>query len=485
MNITSKLDRESVLHSKVNKVNMMVSLKAPEVDPNKKRNPLSICAVLDRSGSMAGPKLEHVKKSMYKLIDHLTEDDGLAVVFFDDRVSHIEFKKMNSAAKESVKKQIARVEPGNSTDIGSALLKAIELFKSYEGAVNSVERIMLLTDGQANIGAQHYEQFVPILQKRRAGVSVSCFGYGAQFNEELLKELAKEGKGSNYFIESPDSVAKVFAVELGGLLTCYAQTISIEINPHKGAKVADVLNDFDVTTKQNDDGDPITVIDIDDIYCGENRKILIRLECEKRPQALPRSTTVADLKVSYRTVEDSKDQTGEIKAKISFVKTEDEVTKEPDKEVAEQVAILEAANIQIEAKKLADAGDWNGARDLYSVGISNLRSVGTDAAVCYASTMDNLQKDFNESYVAGGLKAKSAYSVSTSALSGRLCRSVGNSADMSAGTMNFVTAGLVKSFEDDSSPDILSALSPDPTGANAVPQDSAKPKYYGKTKQAK
>jgi Ca-activated chloride channel homolog len=478
MNITSKLDRDSVLHSKNNTVNLMVSLKAPEVDPSKKRNPLSICAVLDRSGSMNGAKLEHVKKSMYKLIDHLTEDDGLAVVFFDDRITSVGFKKMGSSAKEALKMKIEEIQPRGSTDIGSALLKAIELFQSYEGAANSVERIMLLTDGQANVGCTHYEQFVPVLQKRREGIGVSCFGYGDQFNEELLRELSKTGKGSNYFIESPDSVAKVFAVELGGLLTCYAQNISIEINPHKGAKVVNVLNDLDVSTKQNDDGDPITVIGIDDVFCGEDRKVLIRLECEKRPQALPRSTTVADLKVSYRTVEDSKEQSGESKAKISFVKTEDEVTKEADKEVAEQVAILEAASIQVEAKKLADAGDWSGARSLYDVGISNLRSIGTDMAVSYASNMDSLKENYTADYQVGGVFSKSAYSVSTSALSGRLCSSIGNSADMSAGTMNSVTAGLVASFGED-------GIQKDQQGLAQGKKNPTKPEYFGKAKTAK
>ena len=120
MQINAKVDYQKVRFNKKNKVNLMVEIEAPEQEASEKRNPLALCAVIDRSGSMAeragtfGTKLDAVKKSLYKLIDHLTEDDSLSLVFFDNNITSVEFKKMDSGAKDAMKREIANVQPGGS-----------------------------------------------------------------------------------------------------------------------------------------------------------------------------------------------------------------------------------------------------------------------------------------------------------------------------------------------------------------------------------
>ena len=172
--------------------------------------------------------------SMYKMIDHMTDSDSLSFVFFNQSAETVSFKKMSSSNKETMKQEIAKLSPGGSTDIGSAIVAANRLFDNYEGETGSIERIMLLTDGQANYGAMEMKHFKPIIEKTRKGVSLSTFGYGNGFNEDLLTSISKQGKGNNYFIENPDGVAQVFAVELGGLLTCFAQDMVLSIKTHKG-----------------------------------------------------------------------------------------------------------------------------------------------------------------------------------------------------------------------------------------------------------
>ena len=190
MQVTVKLDMDKVVYDKSGSVNLMATLEAPDVAKESKRSQLCVCAVIDRSGSMQttgrstnGNKMDYVKRSMYKMIDHMTEDDSLALVFFDHTVENVDFRKMNSANKEVMRQAIAKVQPRGNTDIGAALRKAGELFAQYEGGVKSVERVMLLTDGVANIGAECPEQFAPIVSGLRRGVSVSCFGYGEDFNK--------------------------------------------------------------------------------------------------------------------------------------------------------------------------------------------------------------------------------------------------------------------------------------------------------------
>jgi Ca-activated chloride channel family protein len=422
-------------------------------------------------GATSGTKMDYVKKSMWKMIEHMTEEDSLGIVFFDDRIETVEFRRMTSANKEVMRQRVADVEPRASTDIGSAILAAARMFAGYEGGAKSVERIMLLTDGEANMGAKEPEQFTPIISQVRGGVSLTCFGYGARFNEALLTTLSKTGKGNNYYIETPDNVAKVFAVELGGLLTCYAQDIVLSVKAHKGAVVANVLNDLDVETAQDQDGELVTKVKVGDIYAGEKRDVIIRLDFEKRPQALPRPVTLADVTLSYRAMSDAQTKSESSKVKVELVKTAAEATKERDADISEQVAIFEAANVMAEAKKMADAGDWSAAKQFIGSNSVHLRSMGRAKTTAYAASMDSFADSLTADYAAGDRLSKSigsfAYSTSTS----RGLHSVGASAAAAAApaTMNCVMSSLVDDFAGDSSVTVGTSTGADPDAQDEAP----------------
>jgi hypothetical protein len=194
---------------------------------------------------------------------------------------------------------------------------------------------------------------------------------------------------------------------------------------------------------------------MDDIYHREKRNVLVRIECEKRDQALPRPITVADISVSYRTVKENKVEKQAGKCKLTLVKTSAEATSEPDKEVAEQVALLEAATLQMQAKQFADSGDFVQARVVYSSAIDCLNRVGTDATKVYALAMDEMSSTLDAAtYTAGGLGAKSLSAMSGATKMSR-CASYAGYASASAfcATSNDAMDDLVKSFTDDKDDD--------------------------------
>jgi Ca-activated chloride channel homolog len=455
LNVCVKSDVSNVIFNQNCHINVMASLSAPDVEDASKRNPLSICAVIDHSGSMEGDKMEHVRRSMWKMIDHMTDNDSLSFVFFNSSVKTVQFRRMSSANKETMKQEIAKLAAGGSTDIGSAIMAANRLFDGYEGQTGSIERIMLLTDGQANYGAMEMNQFKPIIEKTRKGVSLSTFGYGLGFNEDLLTSISKQGKGNNYFIENPDGVAKVFAVELGGLLTCFAQDMILSIKTHKGFSITNVLNDLDVSTHQDNDGELVTDINVGDIYAGEHRDVIVRFEFEKRSQALPRPIVAADINVSYRSMEDAETKLSENKVKIEVVKTASEVTKERDKDITEQVAILEAAAAMSKAKQMADAGNWQGAQTYIRTASLGLDKIGTVRTNIMSSSMLNYCCDIDSSYTAGSNLSKGIGSYASSN-SSRGIHAVGNKAsDTVDFKLNNVMSGLVDSFSDGGTQDAI------------------------------
>ncbi len=85
MDAAIKLDHSVLAVESEHTLHAMVELRAPEA-PTGERPPLRLALVIDRSASMAGEKLDTVKRSATFLHDRLTSDDSLAVVAFDDEV---------------------------------------------------------------------------------------------------------------------------------------------------------------------------------------------------------------------------------------------------------------------------------------------------------------------------------------------------------------------------------------------------------------
>lgn len=132
---------------------------------------VDIVCVLDKSGSMQGPKMSLVRKSMRRLVRNLRDKDRIAFITFDTQVSlMLPFTRMNQEGKRIAKDAIKGLLTGSSTNLCEGLLRGIELLKS-DPAGNDVQAILLFTDGQANIGVRSP---IGILQevKRAAGTNL-------------------------------------------------------------------------------------------------------------------------------------------------------------------------------------------------------------------------------------------------------------------------------------------------------------------------
>ena len=121
--------------------------KAPTPD---NRIPLNLAVVLDRSGSMAGDKLDAARDAAAMLVQRLHPDDTVSVVAYDDGVTTVA-EPATGDAQASLSARIRHIEPGGSTNLSGGWLRGRELVArgKREGGVN---RIMLLTDGLANCG---------------------------------------------------------------------------------------------------------------------------------------------------------------------------------------------------------------------------------------------------------------------------------------------------------------------------------------------
>ena len=191
-----------------------------------RRPPINVALVLDRSGSMSGEPLAAARAAAERFAAFLSPADRLAVVTFDNEVDVVfgPAPGGDSAALAA----IARVEAGGSTNLSGGWLQGRRLVE--QGLVEGTNRVVLLTDGQANVGLVQPSQLLG-LAEAGAGhrVSTTCIGFGAHYNEDLLEAMARAGGGNYWYVEQNDQMAEIFAGEIEGLVALAAQNVTVEV----------------------------------------------------------------------------------------------------------------------------------------------------------------------------------------------------------------------------------------------------------------
>ena len=434
ISVSAAFDRKKLNREKGYEGHLMVKMQAK--DPGFKRPPVSIVLCLDRSGSMAGDKLESVKETARKIVENLSKNDEVAIVVYDDAIDLVQ-KRIRCSNKEQIYSVISSIYTGGMTNLSGGLL---ESFKQVNEKLDGVKRIMLLTDGLANRGVTG-QALTELVKKRDSTCTVSTFGYGNDCDQELLADMAKAGEGNYYYIGDTKDVKDVFARELGGLLSCMAQNIKVTVKPNKGNKILEVLNDYTV----DDDSEGIGVIRAEDIYADETKYILVKMKIGKPAGKIKdRPFSIARVEIAYDDLKLKKSLTEDLNVKVEFVKPS-EADKDPVLEVAEQVAALRAAKAQIEAVQLANVGNFRGAQEVLtsgSVGLVAMADAGSEMAegmvMSFNATAANFtQASYDETY---------GRSIGTSARGYSRSKSTG-AAGMSAGLGTAGQKRMLRSFQ--------------------------------------
>ncbi len=327
MKIQTRFTHDKVRFDKPNDIHLVVSLKAPKLDWETKRPPVCIIPIIDVSGSMAGEKLDYAKKTLLKLVDHLRPGDYCGLGAFATEIHEIQAPiEMTQASKDALKNRIGDLHTTSSTNFSGGLELGLRWGSKVDVGKDMLVRVIMLTDGCANHGVTSAEGLAKIVDTR-GKTTVSCFGYGTDANQELLADLAKRGGGNYAFIKHPDEALSAFGKELGGLLSTYAQGIVIDLAPHNGHKIEEVISDVDVDEKEGK-----VIVKLGDILSEEERHVVIALKLSEQAQALPREMNIVDVKIDYDLLVDGKREHRQVeqKAKLRFVKEGEEQDKKGD-----------------------------------------------------------------------------------------------------------------------------------------------------------
>ncbi|MGL5016586.1 MAG: vWA domain-containing protein, partial [Luteolibacter sp.] len=242
-----------------------VAIKGREIETNQ-RPASNLVFLIDVSGSMqSSDKLPLLKQSMATLVEQLDERDRVAIVVYAGTEGvALPSTRLNAEGRTTVLKALANLEAGGSTNGGAGIKRAYELAmkEKTEGGVN---RVILATDGDFNVGVTGQSSLVELVKERaKGGVYLTVLGFGSgNLNDAMMDAITRDGNGNYFYIDSKREGRKVFLRNLSGTLVTIAKDVKIQVefNP---AKVGDyrligysnrVLRNEDFSNDKVDAGD--------------------------------------------------------------------------------------------------------------------------------------------------------------------------------------------------------------------------------------
>jgi Ca-activated chloride channel homolog len=359
MKTNAQLTFEKLRFDQPGELHLLLSLEAPDLDWQARRPPLCVLPVIDVSGSMQGDKLHFAKEAVCKLIDHLAPGDFFGIVAFSTEVFTVAAPtEITQARKRELKKAVGALVPDSSTNFAGGLLEGLGHANSLRIPDGLVRRVIMFTDGLANHGvATRTADIVGLLEKNLGGATVSAFGFGADADQELLRDVSTAGKGNYAFVKSPEDALTAFARELGGLLSTYARDLELTLRPGPGVKLLDVLSDVDSKV----DGEAVR-IRIPDLLSEELRQVVVALRIDARGQ--PGVARVVEVEGTYQAV---RPESGKLEGRTFSHAPEvrlvapGEEQQQPHREVDEAVAMAQLIRAQIAAEERASLGDFDGS----------------------------------------------------------------------------------------------------------------------------
>ncbi|AZI37048.1 vWA domain-containing protein [Caenibius tardaugens] len=196
--------------------------------PRKERPPANLVFLVDVSGSMfSADKLPLVKTALSGLAAELGPRDRVSIVVYAGAAGLV-LEPTNDTRK--IREALEKLQAGGSTAGGAGLQLAYQIARDnrIDGGVN---RVILATDGDFNVGVRDNKALIAMIEKERdTGVTLTTLGFGTgNYNEAMMEQIANHGNGNYAYIDSALEARKVLTDEMASTLFTIAKDVKIQV----------------------------------------------------------------------------------------------------------------------------------------------------------------------------------------------------------------------------------------------------------------
>lgn len=268
--LTAGLDRTQLIGAGEERF-LVVTVNAPTSGGETIDRPVDLSVVIDASGSMADRgKIDYARQAAKLLASNLDADDRFSLITFNDSARTL-IPAVPVRDHGALNRAIDGILQGGGTNLFAGLEQgANQVRNSVQPGM--VGRVVVLSDGHANVGLTSPAAFAKLSSELAAGgVAVSAIGLGRDYNEDLLAQMADIGGGTYDYVDDPRELSGVLADELERTASVVARGVRVKVQLPPEVQPLDVLG-WDA--RQVDGGWSVW---LGDVYAGESRKIVARV----------------------------------------------------------------------------------------------------------------------------------------------------------------------------------------------------------------
>ncbi|HYG73676.1 MAG TPA: anti-sigma factor antagonist [Planctomycetota bacterium] len=381
--------------ARASEMHVLARLEFPFSDAGARRPPVHLALILDCSGSMAGAKINLMRKAAVYFMNWLTRNDYLTVITYAD-TAEVLVPHSVLTAKAELAARIGDIQTLGGTNLSGGWLRGLsELRENYQRG--HVHRAILLTDGHATTGITDTAKLQQIAASAsRDGIVTSTVGFGADFEEKILKGVADTGGGRFHFVDEPESLAAAFQAEFCELAAIVAQNLELRIQPSVGIAIGTVSSGGMQVQRAGE----TVAIRLPDVRAGDSRTLIFTVKTIEGPASADGKIKLADVVARCDMV------CGEMENAIVRSPLEVEtaspelVLLSANPEVQREVWLAQSAQLKTIAAQQLASGEYIGVAARLREHADDGRGIGGDTLDSYISDeierLNNLAREVDE-----------------------------------------------------------------------------------------
>jgi Ca-activated chloride channel family protein len=351
MKVNAHLDVDLVALETEDEVTVMLELEAPQASHESERAAQTLVVVLDRSGSMTGPRLDAAKHALAALVTRLDPRDSFGVVVFDDEAAvAVPAMPMADHDRAELQHRIASIQPGDSTDLASGYLLGSREARRARGDTGAT--VLIVSDGLANHGETSPDVLGGVAaQQAQSNITTSTLGVGLGYDEVLRAAITREGNGEHQFAAEADDAVRAISSEVDGLLGKSAQNVQAHFKPGPEVTVFRVYGRLPGWS--HPDGG--IVLELGDMFGSETRKVLVKMPIPG--MAALGLQRVVEIELRYVALPDLTETVVTIPVMVNVVPADVANGRVPNASVRVEQLIFEAQDAKEQASASLRSGD--------------------------------------------------------------------------------------------------------------------------------
>ncbi|MFQ1007790.1 hypothetical protein B6D12_01770 [Gilliamella apicola] len=380
--VRSELSSPIILEGTPETNYLKVSLSGQNID-SKKRVPINLAIVIDKSGSMSGQRIEKAREAAILAVNMLNENDTLSIVAYDS-----EARVIVPATKVDNRLRIIglineNIYAAGGTALFAGLSKGIKQVEN-QLTKDKVNRIILLSDGQANIGPSSVDELSQLaIIAAKKNIAITTLGIGSDYNELLMSSIASYSDGNHVFVNNSADLENVFVHEFNDLMSAIAQDVVITIQLKNGVKPVRLLGRDGVIK-----GNEITV-KMNQLFSNQEKYVLLEVIPDKGKVGQEKTLAQVDLK--YDNLLENKTENETQVVRISYTKDKKMVDDAIHQDVIVETELQKVALENEKALELYNQGKRDEAQQLLRENGEALKAISAQSPTMSMSDKERIE----------------------------------------------------------------------------------------------